>query len=98
MDVEEAIFTRRTCRKFRRDDVPEWKVRKLIDAARYAPSSCNLQLWDFVIVQDPEVKAQVNQETRYINLAPVAIFVTYGNTYTLENHAWVQSARPRSKT
>ena len=92
MDVEEAIFTRRTCRKFRRDDVPEWKVRKLIDAARYAPSSCNLQLWDFVIVQDPEVKAQVNEETRYINLAPVAIFVTYGNTYTLENHAWVQSA------
>ena len=92
MDIEEAIFTRRTCRRFRKDPVPEGTVRKLIDAARYAPSSCNLQLWDYVVVQDPEVKAEIAQETRYIDLAPVAMFVSYGNNYTLENHAWVQSA------
>ncbi len=92
MNVEEAIFTRRTCRRFRKDPVPEETVRKLVDAARYAPSSCNLQLWDYVVVQDPEVKEEIAKETRYIDLAPVAMFVSYGNNYTLENYAWVQSA------
>ncbi|MBM4438587.1 MAG: nitroreductase family protein, partial [Actinobacteria bacterium] len=78
--------------RFRADPVPEEVVRKLVDAARYAPSSCNLQLWDFVVVRDPAVKARLAEETRYVDLAPVAMFVSYGNNYTLENHAWVQSA------
>ena len=92
MAVEEAIFTRRTCRKFRKDPVPEAVLHKIIDAARYAPSSCNLQLWDFLVVNDDAVKAEVAEETRYIHLAPVGIFVSYGNNYTRENYAWVQSA------
>ena len=92
MAVEEAIFTRRTCRKFRKDPVPEAVVHKIIDAARYAPSSCNLQLWDFLVVNDESVKNEVAEETRYIHLAPVGIFVSYGNNYTRENYAWVQSA------
>lgn len=92
MNIEEAIFTRRTCRRFRKDPVPEETVRKLVDAARYAPSSCNLQLWDYVVVQDAEVKREIATETRYVDLAPVAMFVSYGNNYTLENYAWVQSA------
>ncbi len=92
MTVEEAIFTRRTCRRFRKDPVPDDVVQKIIDAARYAPSSCNLQLWDFVRVEDEAAKARVAEETRYIQLAPVSIFVAYGNNYTRENYAWVQSA------
>ena len=79
MAVEEAIFTRRTCRKFRKDPVPEAVLHKIIDAARYAPSSCNLQLWDFLVVNDDAVKAEVAEETRYIHLAPVFILVSYGN-------------------
>ena len=92
MSVDEAIFTRRTCRKFRKDPVSEETLTKIIDAARYAPSSCNLQLWDFVLVDDPETKAEVAEETRYVHLAPVSLFVSYGNNYTRENYAWVQSA------
>ena len=92
MSVDEAIFTRRTCRKFRKDPVSEETLTKIIDAARYAPSSCNLQLWDFVLVNDPETKAEVAEETRYVHLAPVSLFVSYGNNYTRENYAWVQSA------
>ena len=69
-------------------------LTKIIDAARYAPSSCNLQLWDFVLVNDPETKAEVAEETRYVHLAPVSLFVSYGNNYTRENYAWVSRAPP----
>ena len=59
MSVDGAIFTRRTCRKFRKDPVSPETLTKIIDAARYAPSSCNLQFRDFVLVNDPETKSEV---------------------------------------
>ena len=37
MSVDEAIFTRRTCRKFRKDPVSPEVLHKSFDAARYAP-------------------------------------------------------------
>ena len=43
-------------------------------------------------VDDPELIEQIAEETRFIRLAPVAIFVTYSHRYTRENLAWVQSA------
>ncbi len=73
MDLQEAIFSRRTVRKFLKKPVPREIVEKIIDAARYAPSACNLQLWEFVAVDDPELIGQIAEETRFIRLAPVAI-------------------------
>ncbi len=67
-------------------------VEKIIDAARFAPTSCNLQLWEFIAVDDPDLIEQIAEETKFIKLAPVAIFVTYSHKYTRENLAWVQSA------
>ncbi len=86
------IYSRRTVRKFVKKPVPREIVEKIIDAARYAPSACNFQLWEFVAVDDPELIEQIAEETRFIRLAPVAIFVTYSHKYTRENLAWVQSA------
>ena len=92
MELQKAIFSRRTVRKFKKDPVPREIVEQIIDAARYAPSACNLQLWEFIAVDDPELIGQIAEETRFITLAPVAIFVTYSHKYTRENLAWVQSA------
>ena len=44
MSVDEAIFTRRTCRKFRKDPVSPEVLHKSIDAARYAPPTVSLRV------------------------------------------------------
>ena len=92
MELHEALTGRRTVRRFLDKPVPREIVEKLVDAARWAPSACNLQLWEFVVVDDPELRTAIAAETRYIHLAPVAIFATYSHEYTRENFAWVQSA------
>ena len=92
MELQEAIFTRRTVRKFLDKPVPREIVERLIDAARYAPTACNLQLWEFIVVDDPQIREQIAEETKFIKLAPLSVFVTYSHKYTRENYAWVQSA------
>jgi nitroreductase len=56
MNVFEAIMSRRTIREFSSEPVPEWKIEQILDAARYAPSAENAQVWRFIIVKDPETK------------------------------------------
>jgi nitroreductase len=45
MDVEEALRSRRSIRKFRPDPVPERLLREVLDAARWSPSWRNTQAW-----------------------------------------------------
>lgn len=59
MDVSEAIRIRRSVRAFKPDPVPEEMLVELIAAAREAPSSLNLQPWEFIIVTDDELKKRL---------------------------------------
>jgi nitroreductase len=60
--------TRRSIRRYKPDHVPEELLREVVEAARWAPSAVNLQPWEFIIVTDPEVKAQVGRNARYFGL------------------------------
>jgi len=53
MEIWEAIKQRRSVRVFTEQAVDEALLMKLIDAARWAPSAGNFQLWHFVIVSNP---------------------------------------------
>jgi nitroreductase/ketosteroid isomerase-like protein len=46
------IRNRRTVRKFKPDAVPEEHIRKILDAARYAPTAGNQQPWRFLVIRD----------------------------------------------
>jgi nitroreductase len=59
MDVVKAIKTRRSIRRFKADEVSDELIRKLIDAARWAPSGGNAQPWVFVVIRDGQVKGKV---------------------------------------
>lgn len=59
MDVIEAMETCRAIRYFKPDPIPEEIIRKVIYAATRAPSPGNSQGWDFVVVRDPALKAQI---------------------------------------
>lgn len=59
MDALEAIFTRRSIRKFADQAVPEELIEKLLAAAMQAPSARNQQAWQFVVVDDPQIMAAI---------------------------------------
>jgi nitroreductase len=74
----EVIMTRRSIRKFKPDPVKREDIMTILDAGRMAPSAGNLQPCHFVVVQDPAVKAKVQQaalEQELIGSAPVVIAV-----------------------
>jgi nitroreductase len=50
MDVFEAIHQRRAIRQYRPDPVNREDIRKILDAANWAPSAMNRQQWQFVVV------------------------------------------------
>lgn len=78
MDLFETIKNRRSVRAFTQEDVSEEEVKKLIDAARWAPSAGNIQPWEFIIVRKPEIKRGLSIAALhqiFIEEAPVVIVV-----------------------
>ena len=76
-----AIYARRSIRKFvQGKPVEREKLETLFKAAMAAPSACNIQPWDFVVVEDQasvrEIQAGIEQYAEY---DPTVIIVVCGN-------------------
>lgn len=48
----DIIENRRTVRSFKPDSVPEEHILRILDAARYAPTSGNQQPWKFLVIRN----------------------------------------------
>jgi nitroreductase/ketosteroid isomerase-like protein len=48
----DIIKKRRTVRRYKPTPVPEKHIKRILDAARFAPTSGNQQPWKFVVIQD----------------------------------------------
>lgn len=95
MELMEAICGRRSVRKFREEPVPDATIRKMIEAAAWAPSACNLQGWKFIVVDDPKVREDMSKldVAYFVKQAPQGIMVLYDNrTDNLEYMDYLQSA------
>lgn len=78
MEVLQAIETRRSIRKYRKDPVPQEELEKILDAGRWAPSAGNLQPWKFIVLSDFEVKERVAKLLTwgiFLDEAPMGIAV-----------------------
>ncbi len=73
MDIYEALENRRSVRKYVADPVPEDKLKKILEAARVAPSWSNKQCWRFVIVRDQARKKQLAESMPEDNPARKAV-------------------------
>ena len=74
----DLLKNRRTIRRFKPDPIPDEFVKKIIEAARWAPSGYNMQPWEFVVVKEekrrefdynpqPSVKTnEVSEEKRMV--------------------------------
>lgn len=59
MDVKDAIHSRRSIRKYERRPMPKDVLDDLLDSARLAPSSNNLQNWSMVVITDDALKQKL---------------------------------------
>jgi nitroreductase len=78
MKTLEAIHTRRSIRKYQDRPVPRQVIDQLLAAAMQAPSARNQQPWEFVVVDDPAILAEVPNIVPNAGMAshaPVGILV-----------------------
>ncbi len=61
MEMLEAIFTRRSVRKFSPEPVTDEQLNKILTAAGQAPSWANMQCWRFIVVRNPEIRGQISE-------------------------------------
>ena len=87
MGVFEAIKTRRSIRRYKEDLIDEETLRKVLEAARLAPSAANRQPWRFIVVTDPIVKRSLRKayDKEWFTSAPVIVVAC-----AVPEEAWVR--------
>ncbi|MBN2048406.1 MAG: nitroreductase family protein [Anaerolineaceae bacterium] len=88
------IFQRRSVRSFTDQPVETELIEGLLQAAMAAPTACNSQPWEFIVITRPETFEQIRQKFRFANYnAPLAILVC-ANVKKAHNscakHFWLQ--------
>jgi nitroreductase/SAM-dependent methyltransferase len=93
-EVDGSVYTRfvtgrNSTRVYQDKPVPRKLVEKIIGDAIEAPTSCNRQLWHFIVVDDPAVKARLNKESdaqqSYLHDAPVIVALFYDTSLEPRN-------------
>lgn len=76
METLEAIYKRRSIREFTEEPVTEAETEVLLRAAFSAPTAVNAQPWEFIVVDNPEILAQMKKQLIFARYnAPLAIVV-----------------------
>ncbi len=78
MDVLEAIRTRRSIRRYKKEPVPEEMLEQILEAGRWAPSADNSQPWNFIVLRDENLMSEIAEVTTYgkfLAKAPLGIAV-----------------------
>lgn len=72
MDVQTAIITRRSLRKFTGEPVSPAQLETILRAAMQAPSGVNQQPWHFVVFDDPKLLARISEVHSHAGFAKYA--------------------------
>lgn len=78
METLDCIHSRASVREYKSDPVPDAAISEIIEAATQAPSSGNVQDWEFVIVRTSEGRSALASaafEQGFVAKAPVVIVV-----------------------
>jgi len=78
MDTLQAIHTRRSIRTYIDQPVPDELIQKLLAATMQAPSACNQQPWQFIVIDDRAILTKIPTfmpNAAMVAIAPLAILV-----------------------
>lgn len=78
MDFADLVQARKSVRRYSERPVEQEKIDKVLEAARLAPSWANKQCWEYVVVKDKEVLAEIASKgagslMTWLKKAPVII-------------------------
>jgi nitroreductase len=93
MDALEAIFTRRSIRRFTDQPVANEHIETLLRAGMAAPSAGNQQAWEFVVVDDRALLEAIPRVHPYAQMcgeAPLTLAVCADPSREKYNGFWVQ--------
>lgn len=91
MEILEAIYTRRSIRKFELKDVSDDILQKILRAGMSAPNSGGQRLWQFVVVKDREQMEKIIDAYPYAKMlrdVPFAIIVCLDKTREKYEERW----------
>lgn len=96
MKVKEAIFKRRSVRKFKDTKVSDGQIQTLLECAMAAPSACNKKPWAFYVVTNEDKLEELRISSRYTGYnSPLNIIVCGDKAKSLSdkpNDFWIQDA------
>ncbi len=95
MDFYDVVNARYSARKYSDRPVPEEALLRMLEAARVAPSACNIQPWHIYVVQDEATRRQLFPPDRqgWAADAPVVLVAcsypdsAWKRSYDGKNHA-----------
>lgn len=73
MDVFQAMEERRSIRKYTDEEVRSEDLTRILEAGSMAPSWVNFQVWEIVVVKDPETKTKLAEALPATNPARKAV-------------------------
>jgi nitroreductase len=85
-----AIFNRKSVRKFENKEVENEKLEQLLKAAMAAPSAANQQPWEFYVVKNKETLEALSQSSPYagcVKGAAAAIVPCYRKEIMMPEYA-----------
>ncbi len=94
VDKMNAIFTRRSIRKYKNEPVTDEQLEVLLKAGMSAPSAMNSQNWEFVIVRDRDHLNRLSVLNPYHQMlknAALAIIVCGDTTKIVGEEYWIQN-------
>jgi len=91
MDLLEAIFTRRSIRKYSGEEVTRDEIQTILKAAMFAPSANNQQPWQFLIIDDKDIMDKIIQIHPYAKMlsgASYAVLICGDESLELSKGYW----------
>ncbi|NIM04757.1 MAG: nitroreductase [Armatimonadetes bacterium] len=88
MDFYALVNARYSIRSYKTEPVPEEIIRRILGAARLAPSAANMQPWHFFVVRDEKTRRGLfsNERQAWAAAAPVVLVAC-----SYPDKAWVRS-------
>ena len=94
MDAIEAILSRRSIRKYKKQSVSEELIKKFLEVAMSAPSAGNEQPWHFILIDDPLILSKIpsfHNHAQMLKETSIAILVCSDMNLDHHNGMWIQS-------
>ena len=79
MELKEALYKRRSVRKFTDEPISDEMIEELLHAAMSGPSACNKKPWEFYVVTNPDKLEELKGASKFTKFNSKLAIIVCGN-------------------